>query len=126
MRALLPILALPLAALGLPVTPDSAHELAPRNEVLPYRIENGCDDYKKMLEAIEEAKGLAELALDEWWDGGKHGEIAETYLAIKNDGKYKDNKGAQLVEKNLKRITILSRTQPFLSNYIVSFSTVYI
>lgn len=96
---------------------DHDHFLVARADVVPYTVENGCPEYNKMLTAVKMARSFAQVALKEWWDEGKHTEIAATYLGISPDG-YKDNADAKIVQANLNRVTLLSETHPFLSKYI--------
>lgn len=126
---------LPLAALARP-QPDT-RDLDRREDFFPYVIEDVCHTadsrfadvarYDKMLHAVFNARDMVKLALKEWWDEGKHGEAAATYLAIPNDGTYKQNEFAQRVHANLQNVALLDERLPFLSRFIVSihpYSTV--
>lgn len=122
-------LTLPLAALALP-QPDTRH-LSIREDFFPYVIEDVCHTadsrfdhvkrFEKMLHAVQSARGMVKLALKEWWDEGKHGEAAATYLAIPNNGRYKQNEFAQRVKANLQNVALLDERLPFLSRFIVSW-----
>lgn len=61
---------------------------------------------------------MASVAVREWWDEGKHGEIAATYLGIPDDGKYKDNEWAKIAHANLRRVSLLSGAVPLLSKFV--------
>jgi hypothetical protein len=117
--------AFPLAALAFPAPISPANPLVRRDDIVPFIVENECRDkgvYDKMLKAVFAAQDLAKTALSEWWDQGKHTEVAATYLAIPDDGTYKNNADAQVVQANLHRVSILSSAVPFLSRFIVSFA----
>jgi hypothetical protein len=100
------------------------------DDFIPYLVEDACrqDDpkleginrYAKLLSAVKDARDMAQQAVREWWDEGKHGEIAAQYLAIPDDGKYKDNEFAQRVHENLRLVGLLDERQPFLSKKVVS------
>lgn len=70
------------------------------------------DQYTKIEEAVTMAIKLAETAVQEWWNEGQHSSAASLYLAIPDDGKYKENKYAQRVHENLKSVTRLSAKGP--------------
>ncbi|KAF2869219.1 hypothetical protein BDV95DRAFT_621072 [Massariosphaeria phaeospora] len=61
---------------------------------------------------------MATTAVKEWWDEGKHKEIAATYLAIPDTDNYKDDKYAKQAVDNLKRVMKLSEAMPLGSKYI--------
>ncbi|KAF2108565.1 hypothetical protein BDV96DRAFT_262183 [Lophiotrema nucula] len=123
---------LPLAAHAIPapVTPNKNTFDERAEDFNPYVVEDGCrgkkyndgkvDAYDRLLSSVKEAREMAKFAISEWWDQGKHGEAAETYLAIPNDGKYKDNEFAQRVYANLQSVALLDERVPFLSKKVVS------
>jgi hypothetical protein len=123
---------LPLAALAVPapVTPNKNILDERAEDFNPYLIEDGCrgkmyndgkvDGYNKLITAVKEAREMAKFAIKEWWDEGKHGEAAQTYLAIPNDGGYKDSEYAQRVHANLEMVAKLDERIPFLSKKVVS------
>ncbi|KAH8727070.1 hypothetical protein GQ44DRAFT_758170 [Phaeosphaeriaceae sp. PMI808] len=128
MRSLL-FFALPLVTLAVPAPITRVtRTLDIREDFFPYVVEDVCHQpdgaapgikrYDKMVVAVQRAREMAKLALKEWWDEGKHGEAAATYLAIPNDGKYKENEFAQRVQKNLHNVALLDERLPFLSRKI--------
>jgi hypothetical protein len=110
--------------------PDPCQETNSSSGFNPYWIEDACRNvyvgankvqaYRKMILAVSDAALLAETAVEEWWDGGEHGEVAAQYLAIPNDGNYKNNADAQTVYANLLEVSKLDSRIPFLSKYVVS------
>lgn len=127
------LLGLPLTALAIPapVTPNKRPFDERAEDFNPYVVDSGCrgkkynnvDAYDKLLNAVKEAREMAKFAIKEWWDEGKHGEAAATYLGIPDDGKYKDNEFAQWVHANLQGVALLDERLPFLSKRIVSRSS---
>ncbi|KAF2468348.1 uncharacterized protein BDR25DRAFT_344341 [Lindgomyces ingoldianus] len=122
-------LTLPLVALAIPPPTASLRSaVEKREDFFPYLVEDVCHQpdsrfdqvqrYDKMLKAVQKAREMAKLALKEWWDEGKHGEAAATYLAIPNNGTYKDNEYAQRVHANLQNVALLDERIPFLSRKI--------
>jgi hypothetical protein len=110
--------------------PDPCQKSLGGNDFNPYLIEDACRNtyigankvqaYKKMLQAVKDARDLAETAVEEWWNEGEHGDIAAQYLAIPDDGNYKSNSYAQTVYGNLLEVSRLDARIPFLSKYVVS------
>jgi hypothetical protein len=79
--------------------------------------------YAKMLTAVKHARDMAQLAIQEWWEEGKHGEAAATYLAIPDDGNYKENEFAQMVHANLQNVAALDEAVPLIGHKVQVFCT---
>lgn len=107
-------------------TPRNSLEIRDSPPKIHFRIEE-CKDtydyssdtkYAKMLTAVKRARDLATLTIKEWWDEGKHGEAAATYLAIPNDGKYKENEFAQRAYANLQNVAALDEAIPLFGHKV--------
>lgn len=128
------LLSLPLAAFALPPPVNPREDALEKRaeDFIPYLIEDACRNtydkhpdikrYDKMLAAVKSARELAKTAVKEWWDEGKHGDVAAQYLAIPDDGGYKDSGYAQTVHANLQNVALLDERIPFLSKKVVSRS----
>ncbi|KAF1956757.1 hypothetical protein CC80DRAFT_593462 [Byssothecium circinans] len=137
------LLALPLAVLAIPnpIPTEEKHEellsppstsanidISKREDFFPYVVDNKCRDkydihpkinrYDKMLTAVQTARDMVKEVLKEWWDEGKHGEVAAAYLGIPNDGKYKENEWAKRVQANLHNFALVDERVPFMSRKI--------
>jgi hypothetical protein len=70
--------------------------------------------FEKMSNAVIGARNLVKGAHNEWWLAGKHNEVAESYLALRE----KRSNEANIVQKNLDGVFKLSEGIPLLSEYI--------
>jgi hypothetical protein len=59
------LLILPLAALAVPSPFSPVKHLLHRDHKIPYVVENGCDQYQKILIAVKAARQLAQDAIDQ-------------------------------------------------------------
>jgi hypothetical protein len=115
---------LPLAALALPRFPDASTLTSRDDSKVPYLVDDECRNtpghYEKILSSLREAEDIVKTVVKEWWDEGKHREVAALYLGIPDTDGFKDDPNAQRAHANLDRVAHLFGGIPFLASYVVS------